>query len=303
MADFAYQAYGLQIRAATAFPELPPGAGVADVCIRHAPLARLPSEAFEDGRRFASSDGVARLDWQGRVAIEVRDGREIVVDRQDAGAAWVRQCVLGPALGVLLHQRGLLVLHASAVAVGGLALVLLGHKGRGKSTTAAALHLSGHPLLADDLVVVDESGGRPVVRPGFAQMKLRTDAAAALGVPPDALTPFHPRIEKGVWMAALAPEPVPLGLLCALEWGGAPALTPLEGSAAFVALFPHAYALRFLGRAGATAALFHGCARLAATVPLVRLTRPCALEGLAASLALLETACQAGGPVPAGVPT
>lgn len=54
-------------------------------------------------------------------------------------------------LGVLLHQRGQVALHASAVRVGDAAVLFCGRSGAGKSTMAALLNDAGYPLIADDL--------------------------------------------------------------------------------------------------------------------------------------------------------
>ena len=61
---------------------------------------------------------------------------------------------------------------------GGGALILLGEKGAGKSTLAAALSLSGCSLLCDDIVPIVESedSGIPAVLPGISRAKLLPDA-------------------------------------------------------------------------------------------------------------------------------
>ena len=63
----------------------------------------------------------------------------------------LRTFLLGPALAVLLHQRGRLVLHAGAVAVNGRVAAFLGGPSWGKSTTTAALDRRGHGIMADDV--------------------------------------------------------------------------------------------------------------------------------------------------------
>ena len=64
----------------------------------------------------------------------------------------------GPIFACLLFVRGITLLHASAVAVGNKAIALLGPKGAGKSTTAAAFALSKFPVLTDDIVAVEDTG-------------------------------------------------------------------------------------------------------------------------------------------------
>jgi hypothetical protein len=91
----------------------------------------------------------------------------------------LRLYLLGPALGVLLQQRGLLVLHASAVAIGERVVAFVGESGWGKSTTAAALERRGHTVVADDVCALHLRGSEdPLVFPAIPRLKL--DAAPAL---------------------------------------------------------------------------------------------------------------------------
>jgi hypothetical protein len=81
--------------------------------------------------------------------------------------------VLGTAFGVLLHQRGSLVLHGSAVANNGRAIAICGESGAGKSTLAAALCRDGCSFVTDDLCVIAQNENkRPVVLPDGRRLKL-----------------------------------------------------------------------------------------------------------------------------------
>jgi hypothetical protein len=62
-------------------------------------------------------------------------------------------------LGLLLPAYGGLLVHASAVALGGRVHVFLGASGAGKTTTARRLAGEGATLLAEDLLVLKTSGG------------------------------------------------------------------------------------------------------------------------------------------------
>jgi hypothetical protein len=62
--------------------------------------------------------------------------------------------------------RGLEVLHAGAVVIGGRALLLLGPSGAGKTTLALALTQLGAGFLADDAVALESAGGRLLAHPG-----------------------------------------------------------------------------------------------------------------------------------------
>lgn len=81
--------------------------------------------------------------------------------------------ILGTAFGVLLHQRKAMVLHGSAVAHQGQAILLCGRSGAGKSTLAAALCDRGYSFVADDLcVVTQKKSAPPQVLPDGRQFKL-----------------------------------------------------------------------------------------------------------------------------------
>jgi hypothetical protein len=62
--------------------------------------------------------------------------------------------------------RGLEVLHAGAVVIGGRALLLLGASGAGKTTLALALTQLGAGFLADDAVALERAGERLLAHPG-----------------------------------------------------------------------------------------------------------------------------------------
>ena len=111
----------------------------------------------------------------------VSGGREIAIELEpgaEPGDAVV--FLLGTAFGVLQLQRGRMVLHASAVAVGAKAALFSGPSGAGKSTLAAALNRRGYPCVSDDVCGIDFSSGAPVVLPDGRMLKLWADAVSHL---------------------------------------------------------------------------------------------------------------------------
>jgi hypothetical protein len=86
----------------------------------------------------------------------------------------------GSLLAHVLAAQGLLVLHASAVELGGEALAIVGPSGWGKSTLAALFCGAGAQLVADDALRVDVSGSRATCFPGSRRLRLRA-ASASLG--------------------------------------------------------------------------------------------------------------------------
>src|ERR1700743_3642340 len=91
----------------------------------------------------------------------VNQGREIVIELDDTAPALdVRAYLLGSIFVVLCQQRGLLPLHASAIAGNSGVLAFLANSGQGKSTLAAHLAQRGFRVLADDVCLGDATGPR-----------------------------------------------------------------------------------------------------------------------------------------------
>src|SRR2546425_6397236 len=108
--------------------------------------------------------------------LEYSDGACFVLDR-NATRLWgsflppltiedLATYLLGPVLGFVLRQHGVIALHASAIAVAGQALVLAGPSEAGKSTTAAALAIRGESVLCADICPLVEQNCDDFAVPG-----------------------------------------------------------------------------------------------------------------------------------------
>lgn len=104
----------------------------------------------------------------------ISHGRDVIFEPEH-GAPLV-ECAIylqGTVLGVLLNQRGKIVLHASAVEMGGKAVLFCGPSGEGKSTMAAALSMRGHRVIGDDVCAIGfDEKQRPVVSADARRLKL-----------------------------------------------------------------------------------------------------------------------------------
>jgi hypothetical protein len=116
----------------------------------------------------------------------------LVVHVDPRAACGLESVVLGGmGLATVLMLRGHLLLHASAVSVGGEALAVVGRSGMGKSTVATLLCGSGALMVSDDVLRVDLDEGRALVRRGSTEARLRASArstapaSASLRVTPD----------------------------------------------------------------------------------------------------------------------
>ena len=180
---------------------------------------------------------------------------EVTWSKPDEPVSNLDTLLLGPAMRCVLELRAVTCLHAGVVGVGGRAVAIAGAKGAGKSTLTATLARAGHPILADDLAVLDERPDGFWVQPGPPRLCLWPDTLAAGGEDPDAwpraMTPTEKR-----WRALTADEEAsgwrhetrarPLAAIWLLAEGdsmaAAPEVQPLRAAEALVRLLEHARA-------------------------------------------------------------
>lgn len=284
---YSYRAFGLHVCSAIPLPELPEQVDPVDpvdVFVRRDALARFAPEVDEapPGSYSRADRALLRLDGVGRFL--VRDGSEIVVEPEPGVSdETLRMGILGLALGMVLHQRGALLLHASAVEVSGGTVAFMGDKGQGKSTLAAALHARGHRLVTDDVLAISVTPGGALAYPSFPQIKLWPESvSAALGGDPAALPRVHGALEKRRWGAdaGFSDAPLPLRGLYVLEVGSTVAVEPMPRVQALDRLIRNAYLLPFIRPMKTEQRLFRQCAAVAESVPVARLVRRVDLEGL-----------------------
>lgn len=292
-----YRAYGLIVRSEVSLPELEPTApATPDLEIAVGPVD-FPDGASAGATAFRFEPARQYLSWQAVGTFMISGGKRIDVDPapgiDDPLLAFP---LLGPVMALALHQRRLLVLHASAIAVGGKSVIFMGDKGAGKSTTAGAMIRAGHRLLTDDVVALDLSDpGRPMILPGFPQLKLAADAAGAIRLEQTEVRPrVHPQIDKAQHRLhdGFADEAVPVSRIYVLERGGRAAISPLAGAAALPAIIKFSYVTRFGRQAlpGDSASVHLGqCAQVAGRVGVSRLEVPAGLVRIDEAVAAIET--------------
>ena len=197
---------------------------------------------------------------------------------------------LGPVLGFVLRRRNIVCLHASGVDVGGHAVCLCGDAGYGKSTTAAALALRGLPVIAEDVVALQESGSKFEAVPGYPRVCLWPESVKILFGSEDAqpqLTPIWEKrfLELDGTRAKFAPEKLPLGVLYlfAPRSGdeSAPRVEKVSPREALLELVQNTYMNWVLERPQ-RASEFDSLCRLVQQVPVRRITPHAKPEKLAA---------------------
>lgn len=281
MSRILHKAYGLSIDTDVLLPELSltsaETVGNIDVQIRQASL--VAPEGYEALQQMGPFLWASRtclwLQVPGVVTFLVREGRQILFDPvAGVDEDSIRVFLLGSAIGALLMQRGLLVLHGNAVRIGDRCLICLGHSGAGKSTLATAFSLRGYEILADDVVPVTADGW---VLPGIARAKLWADSIAHLGIEAAGLQRIRPMLEKFSLPLERSPalEPIALGALYILDKHklASPTIETLQGVQRFEKLCEHNYRPRFIDAMGLQAQRFSLCAAVAGKVKVKQLMR------------------------------
>ena len=95
----------------------------------------------------------------------------------------------GTLMGCVLRLKGIMCLHSSAVNINGEAVLLVGQKRSGKSTTAAAFAKLGYKVLCDDIAAISFKNNILYVETGYSKVRLRPASAQALH--PEDLNTMH----------------------------------------------------------------------------------------------------------------
>jgi hypothetical protein len=155
-----------------------------DVTIRRGTVPAILESADASGPNWEMAGEKFLLRVPRLARFLIAQGQEIVVELEaDAKERDATGFVLGTSFGILLHQRGALVLHGAAVASDGRAIAICGMSGTGKSTLAAALCRKGCSFAADDICVIGLNGqGEPIVQSDGRQLKLWHEAITELNL-------------------------------------------------------------------------------------------------------------------------
>lgn len=264
--------YGLRLSANLALPGLPLrlASDVFDVRIRlseWATFSKAFPESFEILYRSVPQDPpdqpnlrVGLLPGRDYFGLFYGDGVRFAVEHRgrEVWADWPENytledaCtyLLGPVMGFVLRLRGKVCLHASAVAIEGCAIGLVGLPGAGKSTTAAAFACSGFPVLSDDVVALVDKGDRILVPPGYPRVNLWRDSVRCLFGSEEALPHITRTWDKrflplGQNGHRFASSPLPLGAIYILDSRDptltAPTVEALSAKEALITLVANTY--------------------------------------------------------------
>lgn len=281
-----YTAYDLTIRSEFELPELPTISekDPVDVVIRNGRLdSAIVSDSNQTTQTIRPEPGVCRVTHRRIGTFLVRDGEEIICDPVSSeviSEKVFRRFLEGQIMALLLLQRDLLVLHASAVAVDGHGIVFLGPRGAGKSTTAYAFHQEGFTLLEDDIVAIRLEEGTPVVLPGIPQLRLTPSAIDSLHIH----GATRPAVDWGpikhYYSVDTRPSPVPLAGCCILEEDETLSISELSGSDRFLRFIEHVYPRGILSDSVMTDEDFDRCSKVVRSASIQLLRRPKEFEEL-----------------------
>lgn len=161
-------------------------------------LFDLPTETLVD-RRFAHTRLVVRRHpdlgflfehgFYGRFRVGAEGSTIDCAPRDLPDPVWQRFLV-GQLLPLASVLQGLETLHASVVAIDGVAVLLIGTGGTGKTSVALQLAAQGATFLADDVAVLEAAGDQVQVHPGAPVVSV--DATEVERLPPSARARWQP---------------------------------------------------------------------------------------------------------------
>lgn len=249
---YNYHAFGLNISSDIELPGLMEALDkdVAEVKIKldkiNLPLIDTCSDTnyFVDGRDVY-------LWWEGIGSVQISSGSKITVDLEDSDVNRIIPFLLGPVMAFILHQKGFLVLHGSAVKIHGGVVAFLGYRGFGKSTIAINLYTKGYPLVADDLLAIKfDEEGKAIVYPGYPHTRLSGDSYNNIKDKIRALTSIRTISGKNFYDAScgFSPEPQKLERIYTLVKDDQVGIFSLNSQDSIMDLIRHSVAQRiFLG--------------------------------------------------------
>lgn len=279
MKKYHYSIFGLIIESEIELPGLiqlniaPP-----DTWIRLGSVPEHLKEAQNKGILYESSnnDFLFRLDSIGRY--RVQNGSEITIQAdQNASPEEIQLFLLGSAMGGLLHQRGILPIHGSAISKDQDAYIIAGVSSSGKSSLAAAFSERGFTLLTDDVSVIHFKQGKPMVHPGTPYLKLWGDVLSNFNEVSE-LQRVRPKLEKFYKPVRTIPltDPVALRNIIVLGVKNTPgfSIEKLSGAESFNQLWNNTYRMQYSENLDQGTVQFKNLAKLANSTKIFRVERP-----------------------------
>lgn len=289
---FFYQIYGITLSSNRQLPGLmaisPAPADIEFELTETGPVVSPQPATGWQINREQKPDGTYELSYggNGMVEFQISPSRQKISARTNLPLPEVTAILLGAVLGSALRLRGTVCLHSSVIAVGNKAIALIGAKGAGKSTTAAAFAKRGYPILADDVAVLTEKDNSFLLHPGYPRLRLWPNAVNAVYGSEVGLSRVMRQIDKryvelnaeNAVQWRFQAQPANLAAIYFLEPRqlelANPAIAPIPSKIGLMMLLEHCYPYFLTLDRDRQYREFIFLGRLAATVPLRKVDRP-----------------------------
>lgn len=307
---FHYAISGLRVESDLAMPgliEVAADAAAPDVRIRAGAVPSHLSDSSQSGPNWQLAGD--------RFLLRIPD---IVRMTLDHGSTITWQCegntrpedaaifISGSGFGLLMHQHGRCIMHASAIDVGGRAVLFCGPSGAGKSTLAAALVAQGFGHLADDQCVLSGFGeGEVLVHPDGRAHKLWEQAIQKLDLAERSGSPVRSALRKFyVQPASAGSAPIPVAAIYVLgdaratdiAKGQRVAILPLNLADAAMAVRQNAYRPAMVERLDQAGLYLQAAAGVMRSGGVFRLVRPMNFAAMDEVVTALRTHWEDIGP-------
>ncbi len=186
-----------------------------------------------------------------------------------ASPAAAEAFLAGPLSAAVSLLDGRFSLRASAVDVGGSAVLVIGSSSSVNSQMAAIMTTVGYPLLADGIVTFEPGRGWALGRGGRVVLHRRT--AELMGLDSSAGEPVRPGLASQVYHLPASSGPLPVRHIFSLSpflRGAETAITPLSGTRKVTVLTQSCWHGELVEPLGLAAAMFRWSTDLASAAPV-----------------------------------
>ena len=279
MIKYYYKVYGLCIESELELPELNPVQNIkADVSIGFGRVPEHLPEIRGSGVLFEAAQNDFLFKFEGICRYRVQKGSRIIIQpEREALPSDIRLFLLGSSIGALLHQRGMLAIHGSAITDGHQTVILTGYSGAGKSTLAAGLIELGYSIIADDISVIGQNReGHLLVESGIPHIKLWKDVLAHLNKTND-LSKIRPQLEKYRMPVPVLEEESPgLSKIVLLNPSNSTdfSCSAILGKEKFHQLRNNTYRLQFIDKMNQTEVHYRNLSQLVNSIQMLLVNRP-----------------------------
>ena len=279
-----YQAYKLRIASELSLPKLVETEGKPDVIIK---LGKIDDKFAvpHNGRNNC------RCSLPGIGKFLIQDGREILVSPESGVKAdRLGMMLIGPALCIILRQRGFLVLHASCVEIKNFAVAFMGASGCGKSTMGAAFYTRGYRILTDDVMPIKITANSVTAFPSYPCFKLFPEALTSLGENTKKLSSVTEKSLKLSYTFAsnFQYESLKLQRIYVLNKGEKHEIKMMKPQDTFVELVRHTRAINLMNSSESMTEHLHFCSQLIQKVNFSQFTRKPSLTDLPKLVKMVE---------------